>query len=105
MKTSVALLAVGAVALAGAAWYFSRKQSSMRIATGGQPVNALPARQYAMNPLYNPNGRPPAPTPSWASWAPVAEGLLSGVTGPATDSSANPSTTDSYTGDLNFGGV
>lgn len=105
MKRPIVLIAgIGAAAVLVYLLYSKSKTAAS--ATGGAPINALAARQYALNPgMYNPQGQPPAPTFTPFSGVPVVESLLSAYGGGTTplqsvdtsqfDFSGSPASSDS----------
>jgi len=76
MKTSVVVLSIGVVGLLGLAYYMSKKSTATVSSTGRLPINALPARTYALNNNFNPSGQPPPVTFTPASGVSVIEGLF-----------------------------
>jgi hypothetical protein len=74
-----AILIGGVVVAALAIYMLSRKSTAAAIsATGANPINSLPARAYALNNNFNPQGQPPPATFAPFSGVPFLEGLLTG---------------------------
>jgi hypothetical protein len=92
-KSATIVLGVIAVGFVGVAIYFSQKKTTGASASSGRPINALPARSYAINPNYSPQGQPPQATFAPFSGVPVVESILRGYqtnTSGNTDAAGNP---------------
>lgn len=87
-KTLIAV-GLGAVALA-VVYVFTRQSRALQTTTGGYPINALPARQYALAPV-NLNGAPPSATFAPFSGVPFVEAALRGINAPTTPSPSDSS--------------
>lgn len=100
MSNKAVILSVVAVAGAVVLYLLYKKSATAPSASGGSPVNALPARQYALPTGSNPFGQPPQATFTPASGVAVAEGLLSAfgagrsVNQALSSSDANPQSFD-----------
>jgi hypothetical protein len=72
-------LMIGGVLLTVGLLYllFKKSSTSSVSATGPYPINTLPARAYALNGNFNPQGQPPPATFAPFSGVPFIEGLLS----------------------------